>query len=296
MDFKQIDYFIAVYETQNLHKAADNLFISQQGLSKSLRSLEEDLQTVLFERSQNGMIPTEAGNYFYEQVRDLKVRTMQIRKNVRLVGGGKVQLLIPCSYGILHSVYPHLKAFIEKNPGVHLRWEEVTDRRCEQLVLDGKAMIGLCVQNHFSQELMFTPLFRRKEMLLVYRGHRLFEKDTISYEDLEGEPVIMQGGDFNMNRFFREKCIEHRFYPKIIAETSEINFTIRMAEMKEGLGIVPEFIADMHRHADLRAIPFADPSFCWNAGVIYKKAWEHMGIYSQLIRYLQDSFLDSVSE
>ena len=289
MELKQLDYFIAVYETQNLHKAAELLFVSQQGLSKSLRSLEEDLEVTLFTRNPNGMAPTEAGDYFYEQARDIKNKIMQIRKNTRLVGGRNVQLLIPVSYGILHTIYPYLKEFTSKHPGVHLRWEEVTDRRCEELIHANKAMIGLSVKNHSSHDLFFTPLFRRKETLLVYEGHPLFHSKTVRYSDLKGEKIVMQGQDFNMNHFFRERCIENKFYPEIIAETSEINFAIRMAEMKEALAVVPEFIANMHTNRKLRAIPFDDEFFVWEAGVIHKKSWNHMGIYTQLVEFLQES-------
>lgn len=289
MELKQLDYFITVYEMKNLHKAAEKLYVSQQGLSKSLKSLEEDLEVTLFTRTTNGMEPTEAGDYFYEQARDLKNRIMQVRKNTRLVGGGDVQLLVPVAYGILHTIYPSLKDFIRKHPGVHLRWEEVTDRRCEELINGNRAMIGLCVRNHSSHDLFFTPLFTRRETLLVYEGHPLYRNRAINYEDIKGERIVMQGQEFNMNHFFRDRCIENQFYPQIIAETSEINFAIRMAEMKEALAVVPEFIADMHKRSGLRAIPFADPSFVWEAGVIHKKAWDHMGIYTQLVEYLQEA-------
>ena len=72
MDTNAIDSFIALYETRNMHKAADRLFITQQGLSRVIRNLETEWETVLFERSSGGMIPTRAGDYFYGEALRLR--------------------------------------------------------------------------------------------------------------------------------------------------------------------------------------------------------------------------------
>lgn len=45
------------------------MFITPQGLSKIIHQLEGVLGADLFERSSNGMRPTESGTYFYENSR-----------------------------------------------------------------------------------------------------------------------------------------------------------------------------------------------------------------------------------
>ena len=59
MELRQIQYFIQLYKDKNITKASKNLFISQQGLSKSINKLEDELGFFLFERSSSGVIPTE---------------------------------------------------------------------------------------------------------------------------------------------------------------------------------------------------------------------------------------------
>lgn len=92
LDEKQLRYFMKLYEVRSMHKAAEELYISQQGLSKSIQSLESDLRVKLFRRSVSGVIPTESGDYFYEESRHLLNSYMQARKNARLLAGGRVQL------------------------------------------------------------------------------------------------------------------------------------------------------------------------------------------------------------
>lgn len=52
MDFKQLNYFIAVYKTASFTAAARQLHISQQGLSKSVHNLEKELELPLFFREK----------------------------------------------------------------------------------------------------------------------------------------------------------------------------------------------------------------------------------------------------
>ena len=40
MNQKQMQYFVTVYETQNIQVAADQLFVARQGVSKVIRLLE----------------------------------------------------------------------------------------------------------------------------------------------------------------------------------------------------------------------------------------------------------------
>jgi len=55
MDIKQLRYFIEVAKYENVSKAAERLFISQQALSKSIKNLEEELGVNLFDREKNSI-------------------------------------------------------------------------------------------------------------------------------------------------------------------------------------------------------------------------------------------------
>lgn len=67
MDYRQLHYFITVYETSNFTAAAGKLHISQQGLSKSIQNLEKELECTLFFREHSGLKATKMGEIFYKQ-------------------------------------------------------------------------------------------------------------------------------------------------------------------------------------------------------------------------------------
>ena len=71
MDTRDIRCFRLVYEAGSINKAAGQLFITPQGLSRIIRNLESELQVELFARAANGTTPTDAGHYFYAQSEEL---------------------------------------------------------------------------------------------------------------------------------------------------------------------------------------------------------------------------------
>lgn len=62
MDFRQLENFIEVSRQMSFTKAAKNLYISQQGISKSIKSLEEELGILLFYRTSSSIVLTEYGS------------------------------------------------------------------------------------------------------------------------------------------------------------------------------------------------------------------------------------------
>ena len=62
MNQKQMEYFLEVYRQGNIQSAADKLYVSRQGVSKMLKSLEEELGQLLFIRNPHGLVPTDYAN------------------------------------------------------------------------------------------------------------------------------------------------------------------------------------------------------------------------------------------
>lgn len=60
--------FYTVAKTQNISKAAKELYISQPAISKSIQKLEESLGCELFRRSSRGVLLTEEGELLFTHV------------------------------------------------------------------------------------------------------------------------------------------------------------------------------------------------------------------------------------
>lgn len=63
MDTKQLHYFLLVFKTRSICKAANLAHLTQPAISKIIRQLEVDLGVPLFERTSQGVIPTSFAHY-----------------------------------------------------------------------------------------------------------------------------------------------------------------------------------------------------------------------------------------
>ena len=66
MTLNQILYFRKVARLENYHQAAEELYISQPSLSRSMAALESELGITLFEKKGRGVVLTNAGRLFLE--------------------------------------------------------------------------------------------------------------------------------------------------------------------------------------------------------------------------------------
>lgn len=82
MTQSQINYFIAVAHDGSITRAANRLYVSQPAISKSISTLEKELDLALFSRRENALVLTYAGNQFYNFLIKTKDEYHQMLQNV----------------------------------------------------------------------------------------------------------------------------------------------------------------------------------------------------------------------
>ena len=82
MELRQIQYFIQLFKDRNITKASKHLFISQQGLSKSINRLEDELGFPLFKRSASGVTPTREANRLYDYFYKISDSCHELEKEI----------------------------------------------------------------------------------------------------------------------------------------------------------------------------------------------------------------------
>ena len=123
MNFKQLEYFVAVADAGSISSAARSLHISQPPLSTQMHLLEEELGQSLFERGSRSIKLTDAGRFFYERAQSILDMAEGTRKDMEQLGKGLIGAL---RLGMISSVQtgPVIESIIlsrQNHPGVLFR-------------------------------------------------------------------------------------------------------------------------------------------------------------------------------
>ena len=104
MTFEQIKVFSEVCRCQSITKAADNLHLSRQCVSITLKKLEQSLMVPLLVRSVNGVTPTPAGKEFLHYANDVLASTYVIKENMKTYITRTNNIMTTCNISLGESI------------------------------------------------------------------------------------------------------------------------------------------------------------------------------------------------
>jgi DNA-binding transcriptional LysR family regulator len=200
MEIRHLRYFLAVAREENMTRAAELLHVSQPTLSKTLKSLEEELGKKLFTRRSFSISLTEEGMLLRDRAEDLVSMADKIEQEfVSLddVTGGDIYLGLAESYqirylarelGKLKAVYPGLNYHITSGDT-----EQVTEK------LD-KGLLDFAVICEPPDELKYEYIeFPEVDVwgAVMRADHPLAAKDSVTADDLAGLPLFASEQSWN---------------------------------------------------------------------------------------------------
>ena len=286
MDTKDIRSFRLVYEERSINRAAKQLFITPQGLSRIIHKLEDELQIVLFERTKGGMVPTECGDYFYAQSQELLYQLEDMKYHLQKMNSRQRKIKIGFACGVLNLVsLKKLNAIQREMPDVSVQWEEMENQEVAEQVNRGLLDIGFIIGTIPGNEVESCVVYEGKMNALVYPGHPFYEKEKLSIEELKEQPLISLNQKYFSYHSFMQRCGDFGFVPNIVINTMESQLIYRFCNEKLGLGID----ADIHKtdrlYPDIRRIELQD-AIPWKVSMIYRKKEQDRSLVEQLAQIM----------
>lgn len=273
MNSKDLECFVKVYEAQSFSGAAPLLYMTPQGVSKTIKRMEQELQAELFVRSVSGGIhPTEAGAYFYKNILHIISEYHAVEEGVRSISAqSKGILRLVSAFGILRHLTPDfINCFKQENPDIHLDYMEFPDIYIGQNVLAGNYDIGMTPYVDVDPNLNLIPLFSREIYLITGPESAFYEMPEVSIKDIAREPLIIENSNFVIHHIFREACRKHGADCSVYFETSGFSLCYKLVKQGKGNTVSMDFIFDDMGNAELKMIPFAE-HLMWNVGLIFRK-------------------------
>ena len=272
MTIQQLVLFREACRCGSFSKAAEKLFISQQGLSAAISRLEEEFSCRLLLRSSRGVQPTEDGRFLLSQAETI------LKANddcIRYFGARTPNrvLRIASTFGALPEfAEAALNRFTEENPDIRLEIAEFPDKMCDNAVQSGWADAGFSVWPVDPEVFDAVQLFTSRMCLLVNREHPFARKESVSVAELNGQSMVIPNSGFKPPARFLERCGEAGVEPNIRRRVGEI-FTVHRLVLThpDYIGLTVESVVRSDENPNLVQLPFADFQLDWTVCLIRRK-------------------------
>lgn len=192
MELRVLNYFVATAQELNMTRAAQKLLVSQPALSRQIADLEDELGVKLFNRQPRHLTLTPAGQYLYEQAKEILTLASKTKSNLQssavisgdlTIAAGEsfaMQRLMNIVSNIIRD-YPTVKIHILSGD------YEFAERRLDTGAVDFAVIIGnLPLDNYASLQLPEKDTWG----VLMTKDDPLAKKSAITAEDIVGRNVL----------------------------------------------------------------------------------------------------------
>ena len=193
MDFRMMQYFLAVTREGNISAAAEALHVSQPALSRQMKDLEKELGATLFERGQRRITLTEEGMVLRRRAEEMLLLMEMTKTEISHVGNnisGDVRIGAGESK-VFHYISRTAGRIRENYPGIRFH---ITSGDTRDLMdqLDSGLIDFALIFSDFDRALYHSLEFPEADHfgVLMRKDSPLAKKKTVSVSDLKNVPII----------------------------------------------------------------------------------------------------------
>lgn len=229
----EIQYFIEVYQTKHVTRAAQRLGVTQPTLTQSLKSLEDKLGAKLFLRTKQGVVPLKSAHRFHQSCKLLNEHWSAIKNDIaqsetELVG----QFIVGCHPSVGAYTAPLLlKRLTEKAPGLSIQFVHDFSKKIVDKIVSYEADIGYVVNPTKHPDLVFKKI----------------GDDRVSFwksdKNTEIPRRIFIDGGRRQHEDLLEKTLSTRFKGWQVVNSSNLELVRTLISQGQGIGILPERVA-----------------------------------------------------
>ena len=263
IEFRHYKYFLALAQDLHFRKAAERLYISQPGLSRQIKQMEENLGINLFERNNRKVKLTNAGIYLQKELTQNFKRLNDIISHAKLLNDG-IDGNLKFGYvgSAMQNVIPELLLkFRQQHPNILFSLNEMDNNKQIQALLNQEIDIGFVRFERVPKGLEIQPVLEDTFSIVLPKNHKINDSNFKDLSQLKDEPFILF--DSSYSKSYYEKVIQifdhSGFSPIISHNTVNASSIYKLVENNFGVSIVPttlKFGYDMDvKFIELKNIP-----------------------------------------
>jgi DNA-binding transcriptional LysR family regulator len=242
---RQLQFFVAAAEAGSVSGAARALSISQSSVTEAVLSLESDLGVALFDRQARGLLITHKGSAFLRHARKILADVATARsafQDEAEAATGRLSLGVTslvAGYVLSDILARYRRAY----PQIELNVVEDNGDYLQHLLIGGELDVAVLLTSSVKDRLALNV-----ETLLVspYRlwlplGHPLAQQETITLEELAGQPMIQLMVD-EIEESTRRLTAAMPVKPDMAFRTRSVEAVRSLVATGAGLAILPSLV------------------------------------------------------
>lgn len=274
IDTLGVQAFLAIAEHGSFHKAAEAVHITQTGLTRRLKNLEENLGVRLVERTTRSVALTKVGRDFlprgHRLLSDLSSALSEIRETGKTLRG---DVAIACVPTVGVQYLPQImREYSASHPDNRIKIFDHTSAGVAEAVLRREVEFGINIGGPHHSELKSIPLTRDQIVLICRDDHALARKKTMSWNQLAFHPLIF-AGEGSSNRPLLDSALNgrsnlalHAFY-----EVQRSSTAIGLVAKGVAAAVVPSLAVQKDAYPRIRVVALRDPVISRTLVLLFRK-------------------------
>lgn len=274
LELRHFAYFLAVAEELHFRKAAERLFISQPGLSRQIKQMEEIIGATLFIRDKRNVRLTDAGVYLKKEITYIFNHIDFTVKHTKLLDEGiEGEVRIGFLGTAMQSVIPEFLVKVdEQYPKIQFSLEEMSNYDQINAIVNDELDIGFVRVARVPDGLRSKVVQRDTFSLVVPKDHFLTTDTFKSIDQVAKEHFVLFSSGYSSVYYNKivSICEDQGFTPIVSHKSVHAQTIFKLVESKLGVAIVPtslQYGFDLNiRFLEIPNIPQrAELSVIWKA-------------------------------
>lgn len=265
MSDRRLQVFHTVAGVLSFTRAAEILNMTQPAVTHQIRQLEADFNTRLFDRANNRISLTDAGNKVLEYADRIIALYGEMDVAVKTLTGDTTGLVtLGASTTIAEYMLPGLLGdFRQQFPQVQMRLRVANTDSVVSMVADNSIDLGI-VEGEVNSQLLLVEHCQYDELIVaVPPGHELADNSAIKPVELLNHPFIFREGGSGTRSVIANYLQEHKLHEDQLNQPFELGSTEAIkGAVQAGMGISIVSRAAMTKElglAMLKPIPLSPP-------------------------------------
>jgi len=243
IELRHLQYFQVLGKELNFHRASEKLFISQPGLSRQIKQMEEIFGVSLFDRTKRKVELTAAGAYLLKEVDFIFSHLKNVKQQVANIHQGKLsELRIGFLGSAAQKVIPEFVSGLNReHPGIRTILEEMPNKLQLELLQKHELDIGFVRVKSFPEGIASHLVHRDTFSIVLPLNHPLKSATFNEIKKLSEKPFIFFSSDDSPHYFdlVMSICEDHGFRPMVFHKSINALTIFKLIEEGMGVAILP---------------------------------------------------------